>query len=99
MLASEMWSMLATSMAMATFTGGPAGGGGTREKWQQTNARTHVHRHTHFGYITFPNTHSLSPATCLGIHQTLPSSLPAIHLFPSHPPSSHASNTPTARGD
>lgn len=26
MLASEMWSMLATSIAMATFTGGPAGG-------------------------------------------------------------------------
>lgn len=24
MLASEMWSMLATSIAMATFTGGPA---------------------------------------------------------------------------
>lgn len=36
------------------------------------------------------NTHAL-PSTCLGIHQTLPSSLAAaIHLFsPSHPPPSH----------
>lgn len=35
-------------------------------------------------------THTL-PSTCLGIHQTLPSSLAAaIHLFsPSHPPPSH----------
>lgn len=44
MLASEMWSMLATSIAMATFTGGPARGEVRKEsKPAPSPIQTHPH--------------------------------------------------------
>lgn len=48
MLASEMWSMLATSIAMATFTGGPAGGEVRKEsKPAPSPVQTHTRIHAH----------------------------------------------------
>ena len=54
MLASEMWSMLATSIAMATFTGGPVGGEVRKES---TPAPSPLHKHAH----AHTNAPSLNP--------------------------------------
>ena len=55
-----------------------------------THARTHARTHTH------THKHTLS---LLVLNPSVPPSHSITHLFPSHPPSSHVSNSPTVHRD